>query len=160
MSDSFLPSLWSLSNQSLLGSRESALLCNQVGIGAHRLRRVDSCFYTAVSLQNALISGGHNELSPDRYLCFSSPNLHLGKITGFENAVFGVSATVKHCAFTIDRDLAAGFRRDIQPRWSIRALSGVWPAPSWLPHVRPHRPYVRVASQSKSPELGKPRKTD
>src|SRR5215472_4087362 len=35
MSDSFLPSLWSLSNQSLLGSRESALLCNQVGISYH-----------------------------------------------------------------------------------------------------------------------------
>ena len=31
LSDSFLASLWSLSNQSLLGSEESALLCNQIG---------------------------------------------------------------------------------------------------------------------------------
>src|SRR6516164_615264 len=35
MSDSFLPSLRSSSNHSLLGSRESALLCNQVGPGTH-----------------------------------------------------------------------------------------------------------------------------
>src|SRR5215472_8977106 len=35
MSDSFLPSLWSLSNQSLLGSRESALLCNQVDFSTY-----------------------------------------------------------------------------------------------------------------------------
>jgi hypothetical protein len=33
MSGSFLPSLWSSSNHSLLGSRESALLCNQVCTG-------------------------------------------------------------------------------------------------------------------------------
>src|SRR5712692_7615225 len=32
MFGSFLPSLWSSSNQSLLGSREPTLLCNQVGV--------------------------------------------------------------------------------------------------------------------------------
>src|ERR1700678_3062339 len=33
MSGSFLPSLWSSTNHSLLGSREPALLCNQVKSG-------------------------------------------------------------------------------------------------------------------------------
>src|SRR5215469_7527009 len=42
--DSFLPSLWSSSNQSLLGSRESALLCNQVG-GEYPLRPVSPSPY-------------------------------------------------------------------------------------------------------------------
>src|SRR5262249_30732861 len=40
MFGSFLPSLWSLSNQSLLGSRGSALLCNQVAHSARALLRI------------------------------------------------------------------------------------------------------------------------
>src|SRR5216683_62959 len=41
MFGSFLPSLWSSSNQSLLGSREPTLLCNQVDSGL-RLRAVSA----------------------------------------------------------------------------------------------------------------------
>src|SRR5260370_22162012 len=52
MFGSFLPSLWSSSNQSLLGSREPTLLCNQVDswlrlgaiLSARSARRVRVCW--------------------------------------------------------------------------------------------------------------------
>jgi hypothetical protein len=36
MFGSFLPNLWSSCNQSVLGSREPTLLCNQVGFSSKR----------------------------------------------------------------------------------------------------------------------------